>query len=40
MIRYKLEYENGLIRFVYSRDNLLNLKININQEGLRSICVF
>lgn len=36
---YKLEYENGLSRVIYSRESsFLNLKFHgINEEGLRSI---
>ncbi len=36
MKRYKLEYENGLVTFIYSAKKLQDIVIP-NSEGLRSI---
>lgn len=38
MNKYRLEFDNGLSRVIYSRESsFLKLKFMINEEGLRSI---
>jgi hypothetical protein len=36
MKKYRIEFENGLIETVYSKEKLQDLKIR--REGVRSIC--